>query len=124
VTAGRSWNYTNRYIIDHGAPGMTGDDLMPRIVVNRMELSIFHIWQSSSGLGGVMKITRFISVLIFSMALSSVWAGTNSLDNYKTLTLLNGDWMLAPADAQEGGATKKGRRQNLLVQMKLRSASR
>ena len=55
-----------------------------------------------------MKITRFISVLIFSMALSSVWAGTNSLDNYKTLTLLNGDWMLAPADAQEGGATKKG----------------
>jgi hypothetical protein len=73
-----------------------------------MESSIFHIWQSPLWLGGVMKIIRFISVLIFSMAISSVWAGSNSLNNYKTLTLLDGEWMLAPAEAQEGGATKKG----------------
>ena len=55
-----------------------------------------------------MKIARFISFLFFALALSSAWAGTGSLDNYKTLALLDGDWMLAPADTQEGGATKKG----------------
>jgi hypothetical protein len=58
--------------------------------------------------GVAMKSACFISFLLFSLALSSVWAGSNSLNNYKTLTLLDGDWMLAPADAQEGGATKKG----------------
>jgi len=40
--------------------------------------------------------------------LSSVWAASNTLNNYKTLTLLGGDWMLSPLAEQEGGATKKG----------------
>ena len=55
-----------------------------------------------------MKIARLIAFLFFSLALSSVWAGTSSLNNYKTLALLDGDWILAPAGTQEGGATKKG----------------
>jgi len=48
------------------------------------------------------------SVYIFSLALtaSSAWASASSLGHYKTLTLLEGDWMLSPADEQEGGATK------------------
>ena len=40
--------------------------------------------------------------------MSSVWAASNTLNNYKTLTLLGGDWMLSPLAEQEGGATKKG----------------
>jgi len=49
------------------------------------------------------------SVYIFSLALtaSNAWASASSLGHYKTLTLLEGDWMLSPADEQEGGATKK-----------------
>jgi hypothetical protein len=58
--------------------------------------------------GVVMKILSCISILSLAMALSSVSAGTNKLNNYKTLTLLDGDWMLSPVDEQEGGATKKG----------------
>ena len=61
-----------------------------------------------------MKILRFLSIFFFSLALNSVWAGTNSLNNYKTLTLLDGEWMLAPAEVQEGGATKKGPAEKLM----------
>ena len=55
-----------------------------------------------------MKSVRFISILSLILAFGSVWAGSDSLNNYKTLTMLGGDWMLSPADTQEGGATKKG----------------
>jgi hypothetical protein len=39
---------------------------------------------------------------------SSVWADSESLNDYKTITMLDGDWVLSPADVQEGGAIKKG----------------
>ena len=55
-----------------------------------------------------MKIVRIMSVFSLVLALNSVWAGSDLLNNYKTLTLLDGDWILSPADTQEGGATKKG----------------
>ena len=54
-----------------------------------------------------MEIVRFISILILTLALGSVYAGTNALNHYKTLTSLDGDWVLSPANEQEGGATKK-----------------
>ena len=82
---------------------------MPGGVVIRKELSIFYLWQAPLGYGGlIMKIVRFIAIFILALALSSVRAGTGALNNYKTLTLLGGDWILSPVDAQEGGATKKG----------------
>lgn len=55
-----------------------------------------------------MKFMGYISILSLTLVLSSVWAGTDAFNNYKTLTMLEGNWMLSPADAQEGGATKKG----------------
>ena len=55
-----------------------------------------------------MILRRLISILSLTFILSGVCAGSDALDNYKTLTLLDGDWMLSPADVQEGGATKKG----------------
>jgi len=55
-----------------------------------------------------MKFMRFTCIFCLSLALSSVWAATTVLDHYKTLTLLGGDWMLSPADKQQGGATRKG----------------
>lgn len=45
---------------------------------------------------------------------SSAWSASLALDNYKTLALLQGDWVLAPVDKQEGGATKKGPAAKLL----------
>jgi uncharacterized protein YciW len=58
--------------------------------------------------GLVMKFMSYTSMLSLALVVSSVWAATTSLNHYKTLTLLEGDWMLAPAVEQEGGATKKG----------------
>ena len=55
-----------------------------------------------------MKIVCIISILGITLASGCVWAGTNTLNNFKTLTLLDGDWMLSPVAQQEGGATKKG----------------
>lgn len=57
-----------------------------------------------------MNMVRIMSVFSLALALNSVWAGSGLLNNYKTLTLLDGDWILSPADTQEGGATKKGQR--------------
>jgi hypothetical protein len=54
-----------------------------------------------------MKLMSYISIISISLLVSSTWAATNSLNHYKTLTLLEGDWMLSPANKQEGGATKK-----------------
>jgi hypothetical protein len=55
-----------------------------------------------------MKYLRFTPILGLALVSSSAWADTNMLDSFKTLTMLDGDWTLSPADTQEGGATKKG----------------
>ena len=55
-----------------------------------------------------MKFMSHTLILSFVLVVTSVWAATTSFNHYKTLTLLEGDWMLSPADKQEGGATKKG----------------
>jgi len=54
-----------------------------------------------------MKFLHYTAILNFALVMSSVWAATTSLNHYKTLTLLEGDWMLSPSDEQEGSATKK-----------------
>lgn len=51
------------------------------------------------------KIAAFLGLILLA---NSVWASPPALDSYKTLTSLQGVWKLAPADKQEGGATKKG----------------
>jgi len=55
-----------------------------------------------------MKLVHIACILCLSLSLSSVWAAGTTLNHYKTLTLLEGDWLLSPASEQEGGATKKG----------------
>ena len=54
-----------------------------------------------------MKLMSYLSILGLVLAMSSPWAATSSMNHYKTLTLLAGDWKLSPASEQEGGATKK-----------------
>lgn len=54
-----------------------------------------------------MNIVQLVLVVSLALVLNSVWAGTGTLNNFRTLTLLDGDWVLSPADQQEGGATKK-----------------
>jgi hypothetical protein len=54
-----------------------------------------------------MKLIGYASILSLALVFCSVWAATSSLNHYKTLTSLEGDWILSPADEQEGGATKK-----------------
>ena len=58
--------------------------------------------------GLVMKFISYIFILCLTLVLKSVWADTNALNHYNTLAILNGDWVLSPADVQEGGATKRG----------------
>lgn len=53
----------------------------------------------------ILNITTFLGLLLLT---NSASAALPALDNYKTLTSLQGDWKLAPANLQEGGATKKG----------------
>lgn len=55
-----------------------------------------------------MKVFKIITFLGLSLLINNVWAAAPVLDSYKTLTSLQGDWKLATADKQEGGATKKG----------------
>jgi hypothetical protein len=55
-----------------------------------------------------MKILIFISLMWLALTVSNAWSESNSIDNYKTVTMLDGIWVLSPADMQEGGATKKG----------------
>lgn len=55
-----------------------------------------------------MNVLRITAIFGHILMVGSVWAGSIALDNYTMLTTLNGDWMLSPAEAQEGGATKKG----------------
>ena len=52
-----------------------------------------------------IKITLFLGL---SLLMNSALATPNAVDAYKTLASLQGDWILAPANKQEGGATKKG----------------
>jgi hypothetical protein len=61
-----------------------------------------------------MKFTRDTTILGLTLIMGSVCAATNTLNHYKTLTLLDGDWMLSSAEEQEGGATKKGPAAKLL----------
>ena len=61
-----------------------------------------------------MKFMNYLSILGIALVANSVWATTSSLNHYKTLTLLDGDWMLSSAEEQEGGATKKGPAAKLL----------
>ena len=62
-----------------------------------------------------MKFISYTFIVSLTLVLNSVWADTNAINHYKTLTVLDGDWILSPANAQEGGATKKVQRQNLLI---------
>jgi hypothetical protein len=55
-----------------------------------------------------MKIQKFVLLMGLALAVSNVSASSDAINNYKTLTVLDGEWLLSPADAQEGGATKKG----------------
>ncbi len=55
-----------------------------------------------------MHILKYISFIGIALAVSNVLAESNAISNYKTLTILDGIWILSPADVQEGGATKKG----------------
>ena len=55
-----------------------------------------------------MKILQYISFLGLAMAVSNAWSGPDAINNYKTLTMLDGEWILSSADIQEGGTTKKG----------------
>lgn len=52
-----------------------------------------------------MKIAIVVGMGLLCQA---VWAGTETMGHYQTLAKLEGDWKLAPAGQQEGGATKKG----------------
>jgi hypothetical protein len=54
-----------------------------------------------------MKLMSYTLIFSIALVVSSVWASTPQLDHYKSLTLLEGDWVLSPANEQEGGATKK-----------------
>jgi hypothetical protein len=57
--------------------------------------------------GSVMKLFRYITILGLVLFMSSIGAASSSINNYRTLTLLEGDWALSPANRQEGGATRK-----------------
>jgi len=57
---------------------------------------------------------RMSLFLLLVLAVSGVWAASGALSSYKTLSLLEGDWILSPASEQEGGATKKGPAKNLI----------
>ena len=57
-------------------------------------------------------VTATVVGLLFVTA--NTLAGSASLDHFKTLSMLDGEWSLSPADQQEGGATRKGPAQQLL----------
>lgn len=55
-----------------------------------------------------MNNVRIVCGIILTLICGSIWSASDALTNYKTLTLLKGNWALSPANEQEGGATKKG----------------
>jgi len=60
-----------------------------------------------------MKLSRIV-VIAISLVLSKAWAADSELNYYQVLKSLQGNWKLAPAKLQEGGATKKGPAAKLL----------
>ncbi len=55
-----------------------------------------------------MNISKSFAVAVMTLISSTLWATPSVMNNYNALAKLNGEWKLAPADKQEGGATKKG----------------
>lgn len=55
-----------------------------------------------------MNYLRFTSILCLALMSGVVYSATGSLEHFRMLTSLDGDWVLSGADIQEGGATKKG----------------
>lgn len=60
-----------------------------------------------------MNIIKLTILLSLTFLLNSVWASPE-FEQYKSISMLKGDWKLAPANKQEGGATKKGPASKLL----------
>jgi hypothetical protein len=56
------------------------------IVYTYLRINIFYSLE-----GFIMKILRYISILSLTLVLTNAWAGSNALNHYKTLTLLDGD---------------------------------
>ena len=61
-----------------------------------------------------MNIIITITIPALVLLMSQVIADMTSLDHYRTLSLLQGEWKLSPAAQQEGGATKKGPAKKML----------
>lgn len=61
-----------------------------------------------------MNILKNILIISLGIFLNSAWAASPAVENYNTMKMLKGDWKLAPANEQEGGATKKGPAAKLL----------
>ena len=55
-----------------------------------------------------MNIQKITLVIFMLSVLSSAWAESPAQENYNKMSELKGDWKLAPANQQKGGATKKG----------------
>lgn len=61
-----------------------------------------------------MHILHLSSILSLTLFAGAALADNNSLNHFKTLALLDGEWALSPVDQQQGGATKKGPAQKLV----------
>lgn len=61
-----------------------------------------------------MKLIHMALTFGLILILSNTWATSESLNHYKMLTTLQGNWMLSPVEQQEGGATKKGPAEKLV----------
>ena len=59
-----------------------------------------------------MKLLQILVMLASATTLQNAWA-SEALNQYKAITVLEGDWILSPAEQQEGGATKKGPAANI-----------
>ena len=55
-----------------------------------------------------MKMLKTAVVIGAIFIFNTVLAAPQVMNTFQTLTKLQGEWKLAPADKQEGGATKKG----------------
>ncbi|MGV6826944.1 MAG: hypothetical protein ACWA5Q_08200 [bacterium] len=55
-----------------------------------------------------MKTTLIIFLATTVLLWEQCLATSNASNHYQTLAAMQGDWILAPASTQEGGATKKG----------------
>ena len=61
-----------------------------------------------------MKILYVCTGISLALLAEGAGAGGKALDHFKTLALLDGDWILSPAGQQEGGATEKGPAEKLV----------